>query len=255
MRTRRLLLAAALTLAAAAGCADRSDTPDVPAQPFGILASSENQPLEPIIQEYAEREDIDVQVTYRGSVDIMRELANGAVSALRRRLAGPQHLAAARRHVGRRPIRRPASCAPRSSSASSGRWRNGSVGSGADGHGRRHRGRRRGGRPPPRDDGRRPVGLRRRGLPRLPLRLRRPPRSPHRRASPSAGGARPDGAHPRPGRPLGRRFGLADGAVPDLLRRLRCDGELRIGGDRGQPGVGRAAGANRSTRSTRSRAR
>jgi Ca-activated chloride channel family protein len=47
---------------------------------FRLLSSSENLALEPLIQEFAKRDESKIEVTYMGSVDIMRELANGADS-------------------------------------------------------------------------------------------------------------------------------------------------------------------------------
>jgi Ca-activated chloride channel family protein len=52
----------------------------VSGEPFRIIAGSENQTLEPIVQELAKRERVPVEVTYRGSVDIMLELDQGAAT-------------------------------------------------------------------------------------------------------------------------------------------------------------------------------
>ncbi|MEA2583963.1 MAG: Ca-activated chloride channel [Thermomicrobiales bacterium] len=54
-------------------CCDRGET-------FRIISGSENQSLEPIIQDYAKKEGVAMEVTYAGSVDIMRELATGSDS-------------------------------------------------------------------------------------------------------------------------------------------------------------------------------
>lgn len=43
-----------------------------------ILSGSENQDLETILQECAKKTKINIQITYKGSVDIMRELEQGA---------------------------------------------------------------------------------------------------------------------------------------------------------------------------------
>lgn len=45
-----------------------------------IVSGSENKTLQPIIDDWARRNDVDVQVTYLGSVDISRELAQGAAT-------------------------------------------------------------------------------------------------------------------------------------------------------------------------------
>ena len=47
---------------------------------FRILSGTENQPLEPIIQTFAKDQKAKIEITYAGSVDIMRELANGMKS-------------------------------------------------------------------------------------------------------------------------------------------------------------------------------
>lgn len=48
-----------------------------PAVQLSLVSGSENRPLEPIIQDWARRNDTEVTVTYMGSVDISRELAQG----------------------------------------------------------------------------------------------------------------------------------------------------------------------------------
>ena len=50
----------------------------VPGGQIRILSGSENQELETIIQECSEATGVEIQVEYKGSVDIMRELENGA---------------------------------------------------------------------------------------------------------------------------------------------------------------------------------
>src|SRR5215207_6363080 len=55
-------------------------TSDESRTPFRLLSSSENRALEPLIQEFAKCDESKIEVTYMGSVDIMRELANGADS-------------------------------------------------------------------------------------------------------------------------------------------------------------------------------
>jgi Ca-activated chloride channel family protein len=47
---------------------------------FRVLSGAENQPLEPIIQSFARDQKAKIEVSYAGSVDIMRELANGTNS-------------------------------------------------------------------------------------------------------------------------------------------------------------------------------
>ena len=50
----------------------------VPGGQIRILSGSENQELETIIQECSEATGVEIQMEYKGSVDIMRELENGA---------------------------------------------------------------------------------------------------------------------------------------------------------------------------------
>jgi Ca-activated chloride channel family protein len=50
-------------------------------EPFRIISGSENQTLEPLIQEFARKERIPVEMSYKGSVDIMLELENGTSTA------------------------------------------------------------------------------------------------------------------------------------------------------------------------------
>ena len=47
---------------------------------FRILSGSENEPLQALIDDYADEQDVDVEITYAGSVDIMREVARGTSS-------------------------------------------------------------------------------------------------------------------------------------------------------------------------------
>jgi len=71
MTKKRLALpvAAGLVLLLA-GCAART--------PFVVLSGSENQTLEPLLNEFSRANGIDVQMKYAGSVDIMLELQKGA---------------------------------------------------------------------------------------------------------------------------------------------------------------------------------
>ena len=82
MKTRigRQLLTASLALLILSGCSPRTDSPPKNQSVFRILSGSENESLESIIQDFARQEKITIEVTYKGSVDIMRELANGANS-------------------------------------------------------------------------------------------------------------------------------------------------------------------------------
>ncbi len=51
----------------------------VPAkETLNILSGSENRILEPILQKFEDENNIDINMTYEGSVDIMQELQNGA---------------------------------------------------------------------------------------------------------------------------------------------------------------------------------
>jgi Ca-activated chloride channel homolog len=52
-----------------------------PAVTLAVLAGSENQALEPLIQDWAKAKGVTVKMTYLGSVDISRELQAGKASA------------------------------------------------------------------------------------------------------------------------------------------------------------------------------
>ena len=71
------VLTIVLMIGTFAGCGGDSDSYDLT---FRVLSGSENQALEPIIQDFAKDEKITVEITYQGSIDIMRELANGTSS-------------------------------------------------------------------------------------------------------------------------------------------------------------------------------
>src|SRR5215469_8925873 len=45
--------------------------------PFKLISGSENQPFESLVTTFAQKQGVNLQVTYRGSVDIMRELEKG----------------------------------------------------------------------------------------------------------------------------------------------------------------------------------
>lgn len=64
-----LLLPVALVVAAVVYFSSRP-----PAVALSILAGSENQALEPLIQDWAADNNVAISVTYLGSVDISREL-------------------------------------------------------------------------------------------------------------------------------------------------------------------------------------
>lgn len=57
---------------------EKQEITRVPGGQIRILSGSENQELETIIQECSEATGVDIQMEYKGSVDIMRELENGA---------------------------------------------------------------------------------------------------------------------------------------------------------------------------------
>ncbi len=45
---------------------------------LNILSGSENEVLEPILEEFEKQNNVNINMTYEGSVDIMQELQNGA---------------------------------------------------------------------------------------------------------------------------------------------------------------------------------
>lgn len=55
--------------------------PGAPAAPLRIVAGSENQALQPLIEDWSRRERVPVEITWMGSVDIARELEKGRGSA------------------------------------------------------------------------------------------------------------------------------------------------------------------------------
>ena len=57
---------------------EKQEITRVPGGQIRILSGSENQELETIIQECSEATGVEIQVEYKGSVNIMRELENGA---------------------------------------------------------------------------------------------------------------------------------------------------------------------------------
>jgi Ca-activated chloride channel family protein len=56
-------------------------SPDGDDPKLRILSGAENASLEPMIQSFASEADLDIEITYMGSVDIMRELRRGADSS------------------------------------------------------------------------------------------------------------------------------------------------------------------------------
>ena len=84
-RQTLLALLAALLLALLAGCASANSEPakDYPMNYGGrvtlrILSGSENRELEAILDDFAREKKINIEMEYRGSLDIMRGLQNGA---------------------------------------------------------------------------------------------------------------------------------------------------------------------------------
>lgn len=61
-----------------ASAKNAASPPVVRSEPFRILAGSENKVLEPTLAAFTARSGIPVEMVYRGSVDIMLELQNGA---------------------------------------------------------------------------------------------------------------------------------------------------------------------------------
>lgn len=77
MKTRLFSVLAMIVLAALflAGCTPESNQPTL-----RVISGSENKTLEPMVQQLAKREGIKIEVTYKGSVDIMLELEKGTAS-------------------------------------------------------------------------------------------------------------------------------------------------------------------------------
>ncbi|WP_417910467.1 substrate-binding domain-containing protein [Candidatus Electronema sp. PJ] len=85
---RLIFLITSLTVLALFGC-DQNQAPQSqnnpkaksnPTDSLSIVAGSENSTLEPLLQQLARQQNIDIQVKYMGSVDISLELAKGAGS-------------------------------------------------------------------------------------------------------------------------------------------------------------------------------
>ena len=82
-------MACAMALVLGAGCGKQDDTNTSSAQSsntrpranhiqeFHIVAGSENESLEPILKAFSRSQGVDLQIHYRGSVDIMLELEQG----------------------------------------------------------------------------------------------------------------------------------------------------------------------------------
>jgi len=60
------------------GCGGGTTPTPVSAQTLRIIAGSENKTLEPLLMEYASKAHLNLEITYKGSVDIMLELERGA---------------------------------------------------------------------------------------------------------------------------------------------------------------------------------
>ncbi len=68
-----------LTLLLLPACSNTVSTAVAPpAQTLKIISGSENKTLEPLLKEYAQRANLGLDITYKGSVDIMLELERGA---------------------------------------------------------------------------------------------------------------------------------------------------------------------------------
>lgn len=86
VKTRLLSVIAMLVLAVScftlAGCKPEGQSnQQSAANTIRILSGSENKDLEPMVQAYAQREGIKIEVTYKGSVDIMLEIEKGTTSS------------------------------------------------------------------------------------------------------------------------------------------------------------------------------
>jgi len=75
------MIVLAVTCLTLAGCKDddKSNAQNA-ANTIRILSGSENKELEPMVQAFAQREGIKIEVTYMGSVDIMLEIEKGTQS-------------------------------------------------------------------------------------------------------------------------------------------------------------------------------
>jgi len=78
VRLSRYLLAVVLTVSVLAGCTSDEE-------PKGgslkILSGSENQSLEFLVEDFEKKNGVEIELTYAGSVDIMRELERGTDTA------------------------------------------------------------------------------------------------------------------------------------------------------------------------------
>jgi len=76
-----LILVVVFALLALPACSLTTPTPTPPpTQTLRILAGSENATLEPLLQGYARRSNLTLELTYKGSVDIMLELERGVAT-------------------------------------------------------------------------------------------------------------------------------------------------------------------------------
>jgi Ca-activated chloride channel family protein len=78
MRLTRLarLFAALLAVLVLSACRDSSPS----GEPFRILSGSENRTLKPLIKDFAKKQGVPVEMSYRGSVAIMLELNQGTAT-------------------------------------------------------------------------------------------------------------------------------------------------------------------------------
>lgn len=71
-----LLLAVFTFAIVLSGCSESSAPQYPPEKTFTILAGSEDQPFEPLLQKYADSKGYHLQMVYKGSIDSMQELSN-----------------------------------------------------------------------------------------------------------------------------------------------------------------------------------
>ena len=82
-RVISLLLSIIVILCLLTGCGNTSNASNVSKTDkptFTILSGSENQTFEPILQEYAKKNNINIVMHYKGSVDIMQALSQNKVT-------------------------------------------------------------------------------------------------------------------------------------------------------------------------------
>lgn len=74
MKFRAIILVAVLLMLAAAGCAKPENEAD-----FRIISGSENEALEPVIAEFERKNNLRIEMSYKGSVDIMNMLGTSGI--------------------------------------------------------------------------------------------------------------------------------------------------------------------------------